>query len=445
MRGWIGVLWAAGSAPSWAQGAPQDATSTPAVPETAEVAPPAAAAPVEPSAPVEAVQPVEPPPSAAPAEPAKPATERPKPVVEARFGKGLIVRSADGDYSLQIRGRIQAQASVLTSPEPDTPPDVNFAIRRMRLTFRGALEPQNLEFYVQLGFAPRDMEPDLLIPLRDAFVTWTGARDAHITFGQKKVPFNRERVISSSSLQLVDRSITNAEFTLDRDIGVQVSSDDLGGLGGRLGYQLGVFAGDGRLRVQEGPGLLYVARIQVQPTGAFADQLVEADLARDPKARLSIGAGVAYNHQAHRQRSTLGDFWTLGTFNHLHAEADVHVKCAGFSFLGEAILRTTIGERERTAEVDGAVVVETARDGVGVTAQAGYLFPGPAVELAARYADVLPLGDVTSLTRKRELTAGLSWYVLGHDLKVQADYGWLTGDVFREGQHQVRLQTQVAF
>ena len=41
-------------------------------------------------------------------------------------------------------------------------------------------------------------------------------------FGQTKLPGNRERVYSSQKLQFVDRSLVNARFNLDRDVGVQI-------------------------------------------------------------------------------------------------------------------------------------------------------------------------------------------------------------------------------
>jgi hypothetical protein len=420
--------------------APEPTAEPTAEPTTAEAPPPPvplAATPPDPTVP-------EPAPSEAAEPAAEPAAKKSKPVIAAAFGKGITVASEDGKYSLQIRGRVQAQANMLTQPE--AAPDVAFLIRRMRLTFRGNLFSKDLEFYIQLGFAPRDMESDLLIPLRDAFITWRGLRDLNIAFGQKKIPFNRERVTSSSSLQLVDRSASNTEFTVDRDIGVQLSSDDLGGLGGRLGYQLGVFTGDGRNRVNAGPGLLYVARVQVQPTGAFEDSYVQSDLSRDPKARLSIGGGVAFNHLAQRDRSSIGSFYELGGFNQLHGEADLMFKCAGFSLTSEVLYRRAVDGPVNTGEVDGETVTEVARDGYGVMAQAGYLFGPAPVEIAARYSEVFPLGEQTALAARREVTAGMSWYPMKHDLKLQGDYTWISlpGED-APSQHQVRVQTQVAF
>ena len=217
------------------------------------------------------------------------------PPASAAWGTGLTFHSDDDLFSMQIRGRAQLQAFVESGVSATDPASVDFIPRRLRLALRGHLLDAHLEYYVQFGFAPRDMEPNLLIPLRDAQIAWTAIRDLNIRVGVMKVPFTRQRIISSSALQFVDRSIVNLELALDRDNGIQVYSTDLFGLGGVLGYQLGVFGGDGRLRANNDLGLLWAARVQVQPFGHFDDAYSEADLTRSPTPRLSIAVSFAYN------------------------------------------------------------------------------------------------------------------------------------------------------
>ncbi|MCI0627764.1 MAG: hypothetical protein L0387_39965, partial [Acidobacteria bacterium] len=138
-----------------------------------------------------------------------------------------------------------------------------FMIRRARLDFAGNLFNQNWNYRIQLAFSNLDMEPDRAVPLRDAYVTWSRFRDSNIRMGQMKVPFDRQRVTSSSALQMVDRSIVVDELNLDRDVGIQILSKDFLGLG-RLTYQAGVFGGDGRNRTSDAPGVLWVGRLQFQ-------------------------------------------------------------------------------------------------------------------------------------------------------------------------------------
>jgi phosphate-selective porin OprO and OprP len=370
------------------------------------------------------------------------------------WGQGLTARTDDGAFTLQIRGRLQAQAS-LVSPLADGnagDPVIDFMARRLRLLFRGTFITSSLEYYVQFGFAPRDMEPDLLIPLRDAQLAWTGLRDLSIRVGVMKAPFSRERVISSSSLQLVDRSIVNAELSLDRDNGIQLYSRDLFGLGGYLGYQLGVFGGDGRLRVNGDSGLLYVARVEVQPFGRFEDAYSEVDFTRAEQARLSIGVGGAYNDDTPRQRSTTGGRFELGGIDYLHFEADLIFKYAGFSLQAEVLYRQNDGPVERTGMIDGELVTERARNALGWFVQAGYLFGFAPVELAARFADIHPLGILSGTSRQREITVGLSWYPMEHNLKLQLDASYLGDETIASDgtrtpteRFQARLQVQAYF
>jgi phosphate-selective porin OprO and OprP len=404
--------------------------------------------------------------------------EEAEPIVELEWGHGLTVRSDDGNFSLTIRGRVQALAELELDPDDrGTPatgddeydPTIDFLIRRARLVFSGNLISSSLAYYVQLGLAPRDMEPDLLIPLRDAYLTWSELRDFSIRIGQMKVPFNRERVISSSALQLVDRSIVNAELTLDRDVGVQIFSNDLFGLGGYLGYQIGVFGGEGRLRINDDDaGLLYVARLQVQPFGRFEDSYTEVDFTREERARLSIGFGGAYNHLATRDRSTTssvaGQFFESGSFDYGHLELDAIFKYGGFSAHAELLVRHAVGPSSRMGIrmlPDGTTMpfTEEARNGLGWMLQVGYLFSSEVpIEIAARWAEVRPIGPddgmggmITALSPRREIVIGASWYPMRHDLKLQFDYSLLSSStelndaVMRDTAHRFRLQMQAYF
>ncbi len=134
----------------------------------------------------------------------------------------------------------------------------------------------------------------------------------------------------------------------------------------------------------------------------------------------------------------------IGHLDQLHAEADLTLKCAGFSLMGEVLYRQAVDGPVRTETIDGVTVTERARDGLGGMAQVGYLVPRVPFEIAARWAELFPLGDDSAMTARRELTGGVGYYFLKQDLKLQADYGRLTSES-APGQHQIRAQAQVAF
>ena len=56
----------------------------------------------------------------------------------------------------------------------------------------------------------------------DAVLMWNFYENFELWVGQTKLPGNIERVISSGNLSLIDRSILNSRFNIDRDVGFQI-------------------------------------------------------------------------------------------------------------------------------------------------------------------------------------------------------------------------------
>jgi hypothetical protein len=88
---------------------------------------------------------------------------------------------------------------------------------------------------------------------------------------------------------------------------------------------------------------------------------------------------------------------------------------------------------------------------MGWMVQAGYLFDFAPVEIAARFADIYRIGEISALGPQREITVGFNWYPMGHDLKLQLDGSYLANEVSAGGttstqeRFQMRLQTQAYF
>ncbi len=382
-------------------------------------------------------------PSGPPAAPATAPTashEAPAATVSAQFGRGVTIRTADDRFSFTLRGRIQTRFTVMELPGA---PQMEFQVRRMRLAMQGNFFGPSFTYNIQLAFSNLDTESDLRLPLRDAYASWIGVRDLNIRAGQMKVPFGRQRVVSSSSMQMVDRSLAVSELNLDRDVGVVLFSRDLFGLGRRLTYQLGVFGGDGRNRLSDTYGLLYVGRVQVQPFGEYED-LTEADTQRLATPRLAIGFAAAFNQNSRRARSTFGD--TLQqAFDYTQLAADLQFKWRGLSLQAEWLYRRASEDSHVVGMSGGMPVTEWSRSGSGYYVQAGWLFTEHA-EISARWGEVMPFGGTSpSMHHQREVGGGLSWYAQRHDFKLQADYLNLTADNYPEGRHQVRVQAQVYF
>lgn len=362
--------------------------------------------------------------------------------VDAGFGRGVTIGSGDGTASLTVRARMQIRSTTSDTPDDERPANADVSIRRMRLVFQGNARGPALTYYVQLSFATLDTEADLRVPLRDAYVTWTVGRDATLRIGQMKVPFSRQRVVSSSAMQLVDRALVVGELNLDRDVGAQWSAR-VPGTGRRVGYTLGIFGGEGRNRAGRDLGYLYTARIEASPLRSF-DAYSEADLRRDPAPRVAIGAGVGYNQNTNRPRSTIGDPYPAGDFDYRHAEVDAVFKQRGFSLTGELMYRGADTDR-RTVSFNGAPITIASRSGWGGYIQGGQMLTAR-VEMSGRYGRLSPReGTADTLVPSHEFVAGASYYASEHNLKVQGDYTHLRATGAPRAGRQVRVQLQLFF
>lgn len=439
-------------------------------PEPAPPEPVAPAPPPEPAPPVEtptpapapapaptptSVMPVpepEPPKAAPAASPLVPAWEAKRlaarpldPKITFRPGKGITLHSADDDFEVAIKVRGQ----ILSTVEAEHTDDETLSgtqIRRARLALQGHMFGDHNKYKMEIAISPRDSATRrgtvTTAPLLDWYMTFDYSKLATLVAGQYKVPFSRQRVVSSGSLQMVDRSIVQGEFNLDRNVGFDLRSTAL--LDRRLHYYLGFYAGEGRnafeLRSQN---LVYLARVELQPFGKFQDY-VEADFERT-KPRVALGLSYAYDKDSVRDQGPLGSAPDDGGLTSFHAvEADFLVKAYGLSVTGELFWRD--GKREGGGAVDemGAPLpVEAPRDGMGFFAQAGYLLPRSSFELSARYGAIHPSSGPTTLSDRRELGSGVSYYFAHHAFKLQADYFhlWEAGAI-GDGADVVRLQLE---
>lgn len=385
-----------------------------------------------------------------------------------KIGRGFTMSTKDGRFSLQIRGRVQLRYDAEhynTVGEDAKPGAHSFQVRRLRLQLQGAVFSPYVKYHLQFGFSPTDMSnaipgdaaPLRRNPVRDVRLEFDRLRDFTVWVGQFKVPFSRHRMGSSSALNLVDRSIVNGEFSLDRDLGLQFMSRDIGGLGGRLAYYAGVFFGEGRNSFDLTDfGLLYAARFEVRPFGKFNDYH-EGDVERSPQPRLSVAGAYAYQDRAHAARGVLGDYPTdRGTTDFHHVTTDLIFKYRGFSFAAAYHLRKGFNRKSGGAvDADGVVIpTAPARSGMAAFVQAGYVVPKIPLELVTRYSLIRnPYGDQSSLVGADEVGGGVNWYFVGHDLKLQLDYfrigdatmGPTTAEALRHGTDRVRVQVQLYF
>lgn len=342
------------------------------------------------------------------------------PLPRSRFA----FESKDQDFAMNVGARIQARY-VLADLQHET--SHLFQIRRARLTFKGHAFGRDNRFYLQLGFSPADMTGGLLsddgsprrVPLRDARIEFHQIPWAQVWIGQMKVPYSRERIVSDAHLDLMERSVLNDEFNLDRDIGAQVRASELAG---RVGYAVGVFSGQGRnvYAASELSGL-FVSRVQLRLFGKLDDK-TQGDLQRS--ARPAAGIGVAYGYQPHAP----GDHGVHGHRPKDGGTTDMESGTMDFVFKGRgwALEAAVMARRGLRRAAKGQKALDAARNGWGWLTQLGWLLPHTRLELVSRYATVQPFATAaqpSALVPVHEVQAGVNYYLGGHDLKVQLDLG----------------------
>ena len=363
-------------------------------------------------------------------------------ISDTSFGKGLINFVAkDSSFSVKFAPRFQVRS--MSSWDHDgsqyISPEHNFIVRRSRLKFDGFAYSPKLKYKLELGLSNRDIsganEFNRNTPryILDAVIMWEFSKNWELWAGQTKLPGNVERVVSSANLQLIDRSLLNSRFNIDRDLGIQIRHKS--NLGGAflMREKFAISQGEGR-NVTEGNegGLQYTARLEFLPFGAFKSKgdYSQSDLKREATSKLMVGFTYNFNENAVRERGFAGDYMirtdeTIFETNQTTIFVDAMYKNNGFSFMGEYAKRTA--DSVIATEADGITPTgDIVLTGNALNLQAGYLFKNN-YEIAGRFT-TLDYETITETLPSKQYTLGFNRFLVGHKLKVQSDLSYTTLD-----------------
>ncbi|WP_242157029.1 porin [Aestuariivivens sediminis] len=363
-------------------------------------------------------------------------------ISDTSFGKGLINFTAkDSSFSIKFAPRFQMRSNSSWDHDGEKydSPEHNILIRRARLKFDGYAYSPKLKYKIELGLSNRDISganqfnrntPRYIL---DAVLMWNFAGNWELWAGQTKLPGNVERVVSSGDLQLVDRSLLNSRFNIDRDIGIQLRHKTFLGSNFIMREKFALTQGEGR-NVTEGNegGLQYTARLEFLPFGTFQSKgdYSQSDLKRESRPKLMAGFTYNLNQDGVRERSFAGDYMFRSDGSLYETDittlfADAMFKYNGFSFMGEYAKRTA--DAPVATEADG--ITPTPDENIVLTGhalnlQAGYLFKSN-YEIAGRFTAV-DYESVTGALPVKQYTLGVNKFLVGHKLKVQSDISYTT-------------------
>lgn len=364
------------------------------------------------------------------------------------YGSGLGMTTPDSTFRLNIRFRIQNRATYFSYDDRD--PEIEAVVRRLRLRFDGFVGDPRFQYAIQLSFAPGDVgrieEGDNLHVIRDAVMFYRPNNRWNIAFGQTKLPGNRQRVNSSGALQLTDRSINNAAFTIDRDYGLQVyylqeQSEQL-----PFNIKTAISTGDGRNWTRNpSTHLAYTGRLELFPLGAFTQSgwQFEGDLIREPSPKVLLATTYHFNHGAQRTLGQRGEelFERRDLTSIL---LDGMLKYRGWSFQSAYMNRTTADPV--TVNPANPDDIRFADTGYGFDYQLSYLFKNN-VELIGRFSKQRPGSEIEEFSPGREqFSAGITKYIWEHALKLQTEltYNDFTyRDGSRRGSWYARFQVEI--
>ena len=316
-----------------------------------------------------------------------------------------------------------------------------FDVRRARLVLEGFAFNPETTYFVQFrsdtnGTTTQPTTTRSTTQLYDAYVDLKQIPWANLRVGQYRTLFGRQEYVSSALLQFVDRGFVAEAFVPNgidrRDQGVTIHSDDKKY---PVNYAFGVFNGVGinltRLGLNTPSNaneLMYVGRITVDILGKPG--YPESDLAYSQTPQLAVGVsygynsglqtnttGVGSNTQISTSIASLGNGRLLnqGVVNLGTTGVDVIFKYKGLSLQSEGFVRN-VDTRDHSKQIGNAT---------GFYVQGGYFVVPKTIELVGRYSymdpDTLRAQDIIT-----SVVGGLNWYLIGHEHKLQLDYGVVT-------------------
>ena len=363
-----------------------------------------------------------------------------------QFGDGLNWQTDDEMFTVKLNTRFQLRYSTPDDSQPITIDDyftegeTEAEVNRARLKAKGqAFRPwlnYSLEYQLNDGFV---LDYQIKVEKFD----WLSFK-----VGQWKLEYSRERSISSGGQQMLDRSILNRHFTIDRHRAVSLYGTFNQGTLAEWQYWLALGTGTGRGGDRVSGQHLYSGRVQWNYLGQSLD-FIASDVDTSPKPKGSLAyAWARYESEFTRFSSSGG-----GSLHGFGTGVSGQYKVSQYTLNTAFLYAGFSGHAEfHRKEIRDRTDVNQTRTLQGHFVQGGYFLHQTyrwwpkELEVAVRFSDYQPDTDLPF--RHKERSLALNWFIAGHDNKITLDateFYFQHGSIDTQDKWHYRMQWEVTF
>ncbi len=344
--------------------------------------------------------------------------------VKAAYGsKGFELSTRDNRFLFQIQSRLQFRFSTPGDQDPANFDDYQtgghsvFKINRARLKVGGHAYQPWLKYYWEY-----ELSQSNLLDFRIMVEKW---KALSLKVGQWKVEFSRERFISSGEQQMMDRSLINRPFTVDRQQGIELYGH-LNGKGiANFNYWVAALTGTGRGNAKnDDSNLMYFGRLQWNFLGKPLD-FEGGDLEYHSKPAAIIAFAAITNQSPFTRFSQSGggslegfENGKPGQYRVNQSNLETAFMYKGFSWQSEWHHKFINDQLSKnTTKLSGYYV------------QAGYFFHDiipswpKQLEIAARHASYKPSANALENNQNETSLIG-NWFFHGHKNKLSTELSY---------------------
>lgn len=363
-------------------------------------------------------------------------------------GRHFFLGSADGNFRLEVSGNLQFRYYANFRDDNDNNNDGNaeddfeggFQTRRTQVFLEGHVFDPNLFYRLSGNFYSNGPTnggtQDGDFELEDAFAGYRWDNGFSFMWGQFRLPFLREELISDAYQLAADRSLVNETFSQRRGQGVQLGyesedfriaasfNDGFNSANSEFGSPRGLAGNGYPLGGESDYGI--TGRAEIKFAGAW-DQF--QDFTSMPGSDFGAMLGIA-GHVEGGDPVPGASFPTGGEYKFYGWTADLSLEGDGWNFFVAGVGAYS-DYNDPDINGDGLVDGDVNFADYGIVVQGGIFIPDTDWEVFGRYDVTFADEDERNLDEDtfNVVTGGVNYYMYGHASKFTFDVLWFIDSV----------------